>query len=289
MASMRDIKRRRESIENTEQITKAMKLVATVKLQKARSRAENGLPYMHYLYDTMLDVLSRVKTSLSPYLRVPDHELGKRGVILITSNRGLAGGYNTNVIRTVVNAPELPKDDTVIYTIGRKGRDFLRFRDYDLADDYSDVINAPLYRDAMEITSKLLQEYSEGKLESIYLAFTEFKNTITHIPHLLRLLPIDREYLESREMPVRETPMNFEPDDEEVLNEIVPQYVAGLIHGALLSSVASENGARMAAMDAATDNAHELADQLSLSYNRARQSAITQELTEIIAGSQALN
>ena len=286
MASMRDIKRRRESIESTEQITKAMKLVATVKLQKARSRAENGQPYLDYMYSTMQDILSHIEGVNSPYLIAPDPDYGKKAVILITSNRGLAGGYNMNVIKAAINAPELQKDDTVYYTIGRKGRDYLRFRGYELAEDYSDVINAPLYRDAMEITEKLLKEYTEKQVEAIYIAYTEFKNTITHIPKLLRLLPVDPAYIADIKTEHR-APMNFEQDEETALNELIPQYIASVLNGALLSSVAAENGARMTAMDAATDNAHELSEQLELAYNRARQGAITMELTEIIAGSQA--
>lgn len=279
MASMRDIKRRRESIMSTEQITKAMKLVATVKLQKARVRAENSMPYSEHMYATVCSILKKCEGRDHRYLKT--RESGKKAVLLITSNRGLAGGYNSNVIRTVMNS-EIPKEEMLLYTIGRKGRDYLSMRGYETAEDFSDVVNAPLYKDAIEITDLLLKHYEEGKICEIWLAFTEFKNTVSHTPRILKLLPVEQD------TEAETAPMSFEPDDETALDSIIPQYMTSLIYGALLESVASENGARMTAMDSATDNAEEMIDKLALDYNRARQGAITQELTEIIAGSQAI-
>ena len=286
MASMRDIKRRRESIESTEQITKAMKLVATVKLQKARTRAEQSKPYALRMYSTVSAILKMSTGIRHRYLE--EHEGGKAAVVLITGNRGLAGGYNQNVIRLVTSEGFTP-ENSVIYTLGRKGREYFGARGYTLSDDWSDVINEPLYKDAIQLTSVLLEAFTAGEISSIYLVYTEFKNTVSHIPHLIRLLPVSEvETSVDIEIP-EDLPMNFEPDDTEVLDEIIPQYLASLFYGAMLQSVASENGARMSAMDAATDNAEEMIDRLSLEYNRARQGAITQELTEIIAGSQAVS
>lgn len=281
MASMRDIKRRRESIMSTEQITKAMKLVATVKLQKTRTRAENSKPYTEHMYAAVRAILRQCRDSRHRYLTEKDE--GKTAVILISSNRGLAGGYNMNVIKTVMNSG-IPKEDIKLYTIGRKGREYLEARGYEVAEDWSDVINAPLYKDAIEITGKMLAAFEAGEIRSIRLCYTEFKNTVSHLPKMITLLPAEENTSEEED----ELPMNFEPDDETALDSIIPQYITSLIYGALLESAASENGARMTAMDSATDNADEMISKLSLDYNRARQGAITQELTEIIAGSQAI-
>ncbi|MBR3437304.1 MAG: ATP synthase F1 subunit gamma [Lachnospiraceae bacterium] len=289
MASMRDIKRRRESILSTEQITKAMMLVATVKLQKARQKAEASRPYTNALYRTVGEILRRTDETAHKYLRHPAE--GKKAVILITGNRGLAGGYNSNAVRQVLDGP-FDRENTVIYTLGRKGQEMLRSRGYTCADDWSEVVNAPLYKDAISITQTVLDRFEAGEISEIWLVYTEFKNTVVHVPKCIRMIPVapEDEHVASAMEEEREEmlPMNYEPNDEEVLNRLIPQYMASVLYGALLQSVASENGARMTAMDNATDNAEEMIDKLSLQYNRARQGSITQELTEIIAGRNAV-
>ena len=289
MASMRDIKRRRESIQSTEQITKAMMLVATVKLQKARQKAEASRPYTNALYRTVGEILRRTDETAHKYLKHPGE--GKKAVILITGNRGLAGGYNMNVVRQVLDGPFDP-ENTVIYTIGKKGQEMLRARGYECADDWSDVVNAPLYKDAIAITQTILDRFETGEIAEIWLAYTEFKNTVVHVPKCRRMIPVapEDEHVASAMEEGRHDmlPMNYEPGDEEVLNRLIPQYMASVLYGALLQAVASENGARMTAMDNATDNAEEMIEKLGLQYNRARQGSITQELTEIIAGRNAV-
>ena len=289
MASMRDIKRRRESIQSTEQITKAMMLVATVKLQKARQKAEASRPYTNALYRTVGEILRRTDETAHKYLRHPGE--GKKAVILITGNRGLAGGYNMNAVRMVLDGP-FDRENTVIYTLGKKGQEMLRARGYECADDWSEVVNAPLYKDAISITQKILDRFEAGEISEIWLVYTEFKNTVVHVPKCQRMIPVapEDEHVASAMQEERENllPMNYEPGDEEVLNRLIPQYMASVLYGALLQAVASENGARMTAMDNATDNAEEMIDKLGLQYNRARQGSITQELTEIIAGRNAV-
>ena len=284
MASMRDIKRRKESITSTEQITKAMKLVATVKLQKARAKAENSKPYFNYMYSTVTSILASAGNIDHKYLQAG--KSGKKAVIVITSNRGLAGGYNGNIVRKVLEHG-FTQDDTMVYSIGRKGKEMLERKKYNIKKDYSDVINEPLYKDAMEISEEVLKGFAEGTISEIYLAYTSFKNTVSHEPKVVKLLPVEYDNMEIKEE--KTTLMNFEPNEEEVLDEIIPKYMTSLLFGALLECVASENGARMSAMDAATGNAEEMIEKLSLEYNRARQSSITQELTEIIAGAQAIS
>lgn len=284
MASMRDIKRRRGSIQSTEQITKAMKLVSTVKLQKSKGKAESSKPYFNLMYETISSMLRRSGDLDHKYLKPGASE--KKAVIAITSNRGLAGGYNNNIVKLIHSS--LPARDTVVYAIGKKGRDGLLRRGYQIKADYFEVINEPLYRDAADITLELLDGFSRGEIGEIYLAYTSFKNTVTQIPKLMKLLPVEMDAGEEESGKARAL-MTYEPNEEEVLDSIVPKYISSLIYGALLEAVASENGARMTAMDNATNNAEEMIEVLSLQYNRARQGAITQELTEIVAGANAIS
>ena len=189
MASMRDIKRRRDSIQSTEQITKAMKLVSTVKLQKSKGKAESSKPYFNLMYETISSILRKSGNLDHKYLKPGASE--KKAVIAITSNRGLAGGYNNNIVK-LVNG-ELPAKDTLVYAIGRKGRDGLARKGFQIKADYSEVINEPLYRDAADITLELLDGFTRGEIGEIYLAYTAFKNTVTQIPRLIKLLPVEME------------------------------------------------------------------------------------------------
>ena len=286
MASMRDIKRRKESIQSTGQITKAMKLVSTVKLQKAKTRAQNSLPYFNYMYQTVSSMLKKSATLSHPYLNAGSSP--KKAIIVITSNRGLAGGYNSNVIKLVTGSG-IAKEDAVIYSVGRKGRDALARRGYKIAADYSEVMNEPMFKDAVDIGREVLGAFASGEIGEIYIAYTVFKNTVVHIPTFLKLLPVEFDEQDKKEDAGSDLVlMNYEPAAEEALNLIIPKYINSLIYGALVQALASENGARMQAMDAATSNADEMISNLSLLYNRARQSSITQELTEIIAGANAI-
>ncbi len=284
MASMRDIKRRRASIQSTQQITKAMKLVSTVKLQKSRTKAEASRPYSDIMYATIGSMLRKSGNLDHKYLRPSGSR--KKAVIAITSNRGLAGGYNSSIVKLLAGSEQTPPEDTCIYAIGRKGRDGLVRKGYQIKRDYSDVINEPMYRDAADLTLELLDEFARGEIGEIYLAYTSFKNTVVHIPKLIKLLPVEMDFSAEESDTLL---MNYEPNEDEVLSAIIPKYVSSLIYGALLEAVASENGARMTAMDSATSNAEEMIDSLSLQYNRARQDSITQELTEIIAGANAIS
>lgn len=289
MASMRDIKRRKSSIQSTQQITKAMKLVSTVKLQRAKQNAEKSKDYFSCMYETVNSILKRTQNLEHKYLK--PGESGKKAVIVITSNRGLAGGYNSNIVKLITRG-ELADEDLAIYAIGRKGREALQ-RQYEIKADYSEVIEEPSYSDAMVICKDVLDAFAKGEISEIYLAYTGFKNTVVHIPTLLKLLPVEiteAQDADDKEEAVEDKAlMNFEPEDEEALNLIIPKYITSLIYGGMIEAVASENGARMQAMDSATSNAEEMIDSLTLLYNRARQGSITQELTEIIAGANAIS
>ena len=288
MASMREIKRRRGSIQSTQQITKAMKLVSTVKLQRARQRAENSKAYFTYMYKTITSMLAKAGNVDHPYVKGSDSK--NIGIVTVTSNRGLAGGYNANIVRMVMGSG-FEKENVRLYTVGRKGAEGLERKGYEIVADYSDIIEEPTFADAKEIGERLLADFANGEIGEIYVAYTEFKNTVSQIPKLMKLLPVDAEGMQAdvqmSDMD-RLTPMNFEPNEEEAISLLIPKYMTSILYGAFVEAVASENGARMQAMDSATNNAEEIISDLELKYNRARQGAITQELTEIIAGAEAI-
>jgi F-type H+-transporting ATPase subunit gamma len=284
---MRDIKRRRTSITSTQQITKAMKLVSTVKLQKAKGTAEKTHAYFETMYETVKSILAKAGEINHKYLRAGSSD--KIALILITSNRGLAGGYNSNMVKLILGS-DLPKERLKIYAIGKRGAEALRKKGYEVVDVNTDIIEAPTYVDAMKMANNLLDLFEKDEIGEIYLAYTHFKNTVSHEPTLMKLLPVEIEADESEVAEADDKAiMCFEPEDEEALDLLVPKYVTSLIYGGLVEAVASENGARMQAMDSATNNAEEMIDHLTLMYNRARQGSITQELTEIIAGAEAIS
>lgn len=286
MASMRDIKRRKSSIQSTQQITKAMKLVSTVKLQKAKSHAEQTDPYFNYMYHTVSSMLAKSGNINHPYLTGGDST--KKAVVVITSNRGLAGGYNSNIVKLITGNEDLKKEDLEIYAVGGKGVEGLSRRGYHIVSDDSAIMEAPSYPDAAALCKKVLDSFAKGAIGEIYLAYTHFKNTVSHEPKLIRLLPVDIEAQEETDE-ASNVLMNYEPNEEEALDMIIPKYVTSLFYGALVEAVASENGARMQAMDSATSNAEDMISDLTLKFNRARQGSITQELTEIIAGASAIS
>lgn len=292
MASMRDIKRRKESITSTSQITKAMKLVSTVKFQKAKDHAEETKPYFQKMYETVSHMLASVGDQCShPLLRKVEKDGPiKKGVILITSNRGLAGGYNSNIVK-LVNRGDFDKEQTVIYPVGTKGLDAMKRLGYHCEGDYSEVINKPMFCDAVSLGKTVMTALEQGDIDEVYLAYTVFKNSVTQIPTLMKILPVDPEQAKPEEEETKNAKvlMNYEPGEEETLGYIIPLYMNSLIFGAMAEAVASENGARMQAMDSATSNAEEMIETLGLQYNRARQAAITQELTEIVAGASAIS
>ena len=268
---MRDIKRRRSSIQSTGQITRAMKLVATVKLQKAREKAEHTRPYSDGVYQTMQSILERSAGISHPYLQGGDNP--RKAVIVMTSNRGLAGGYNANVVKLITQG-NFDLKELDIYAVGKKGKDALQRAGCKISLDCSDICEEPTYADAAALGRRVLTSFAQGEVGEIWL------------------LPVSKEDVD--EKVEREgsaglkLQMNFEAEEESILEMLIPKYMISMIYGGLLEAAASENGARMQAMDSATGNAEEMLEDLTLLYNRARQGAITQELTEIISGAAAI-
>ncbi len=285
MASMREIKRRRDSINSTKQITNAMKLVATARLQKAKAGAIETRPFFHKIHETIGSIIAQSEGVDHKYLQKRDEK--KTLYVVISSNRGLAGGYNNNIVKLVMtNEKEDKSDNVAVYSIGKKGGDLLRQRGYFVSENFNDTIEEPDFGKAIDIGTIITSKYEEGVFDRVYLAFTEFESIISQTPKLLKILPLDAQEFKLEDDENIKT--EFEPSAEEVLNKIVPQYISSVIYGGLMESRASEQGARQTAMDSATKNADEMIGNLTLQYNRARQAAITQELSEIVAGAESL-
>lgn len=288
MANTREIQLRIRSIKGTQQITRAMKLVSTAKLQKIRGIAEEGRPYFSMVYQTVCSIL---KTStedvgaMAGFSQPATAENGPAAYILITSDRGLAGGYNVNVCRQLESQIE-DKEKALIITIGKRGREYFQRRGYHVDAHYDNDHEVPQMAQVGRIARYVMGLYNEGKVSGVQLAYTAFKNTLSQIPTVIQLFPLNPDDFQTKEENL--ISMNYEPGPEEVMKRIMPLYISGILHGAMAEASASEQGARMTAMDSATDNASDMIDTLTLQYNQARQGHITQELTEIINGAAAL-
>lgn len=281
MQSMRDIRRRIKSVENTQKITRAMKMVAAAKLKRAQERAEGARAFSDKTREIFINVAGAAVDGSHPLLVAREGE--KVGYIVLTSDRGLAGGYNVKLLNEVV--PHIQnKSKTSLITIGRKGRDYFRRRGYNIISEYLAIDDAPGITLAQKIAKEVIHLYEAEVVDKVYLCFMKFRTALTQIPTILPLLPIVPE--ESTEE--RKTEYIYEPSAAEVLDWILPKYLENIIFSALLEAKASEFGARMNAMDSATENAQEMIEKLVLSYNRARQAAITTEISEIVGGAEAL-
>ncbi|MDP5276827.1 ATP synthase F1 subunit gamma [Chengkuizengella axinellae] len=281
---MRDIKRQISGFQNTKQITKAMEMVAASGLRKAQENAEAARPYSDKIKEVISNIASATKNLKHPMLE--SREVKKTGYLVITSDRGLAGGYNANLLRMVINTIQEKhnsSDDYSIFVIGRKGRDFFKRRNMPVLSQVTGLPDNPQYLDIQEIAKTAVQNFSEGLYDELYLVYNEFINPITQIPVEKRLLPLSDISESNGNMASYE----YEPSAEEVLDVLLPKYAETLIYSAVLEGKASEFGARMTAMGNATNNATDLISGLNLVYNRARQAAITQEISEIIAGANA--
>lgn len=285
MASMRDIKRRIKSVNSTQQITKAMNLVASSKLQKARSRLEDTRPFFNQTRQVIAQIVSGSKGITHPLIE--QREVNCSAVIIITGDRGLCGGYNINVSKEAFNKIKQLKQASAI-TIGGKGKEYFSRRNVNIFESYTGISENPQYEDALKIGRLALDLFKNKEVDEVYMAYTEFKSTISHEPKLIKILPVDVNEFESEDSENNSALTIYEPSEEEVLEYVIPKYVNTVIFGAMVESAVCELGARMTAMDSATENASEMIDKLSLMYNRARQGAITQEITEIVGGAAAL-
>lgn len=282
MSGERDIKRRIKSVKSTQQITKAMKMVAASKLRKTQNAAIVSRPYTEKLEQLLEHIIASLESKVHPLMI--ERPVKNVGVVVLTSDRGLAGGYNANLLRMVAAEEASFKDVGIKYVaVGRRGYDFLRKRGKDLQEDYCNISDTPAFLEAQIIAELVVNSYQEGMYDEVYLAYQQFISAVQQKPVMKRLLPIAAE--------VGDAPSEyiFEPDRNKVLEVLLPKYIDNEVYHALLEAKASEHGARMVAMGASTDNADEMLDKLALSYNRARQAAITREISEIVAGANALS
>ncbi len=278
--SMKDIKLRIKSMENTKQITKAMEMVASSKLRRAQERVQNSRPYFEILFDTLNTIADNTEDFESPFL---EHRLVKRTCyVVIGGDRGLAGGYNHNVFKLAVG--EMEGKECCVVPIGKKTLDYFRNHGYTIfTDAYAEAASVSV-GDCFTVAKLMSRAFLAGELDEIHVIYTNFVSMLSQQPAVLKLLPLEHHPGTEHKPSTCQT--LYEPDSITVFDAIIPEYLGGLIYGALCESVTSEQGARRTAMDAATKNAEEMISDLSLKYNRARQGAITQEITEIVAGSE---
>lgn len=280
--SMQDIKRRIKSVGNTKQITKAMELVSSSKLKKSRKRLEKTQPYFLTVLRSIQDILASSRGINHPMLK--KREVKNKCYIVVTADKGLCGGYNINVIKKVEEDIE-DKEKAKIITIGQKGKRHFKRRDYDVKGSFTGISEEPTYMDATQIGNMALKLYKEGEVDEVNIAYTQFKSTISHEPTIMKLLPA--EGIKEEKSDGKRVMTDYEPSPEEVLDYLIPKYIKAVLYGSMIESSASEQGARRMAMESATDNAEEIIDDLTLAYNRARQAAITQEISEIVGGAEA--
>ncbi|ABZ83471.1 ATP synthase f1, gamma subunit [Heliomicrobium modesticaldum Ice1] len=289
MPGMRDIKRRIRSIKSTQQITKAMKMVAAAKLRKAQEKVIQARPYAKRIQGVLSRLVAAASDVNHPLLTT--REVKRVGYVVITADRGLCGGYNANIIRKVNNEIK-GRDDVSLVCVGRKSRDFFKRMGKRIEADYVGLGEDISFGMAKEIAAKVMELYEQGTVDQVQLVFTEFYSALTQKPVQMQLLPIPAQAGESansaKDSKGPQPLYAFEPSPEAVLDELLPKYVENQIYRALLESKASEQGARMTAMGSATDNAKEMINKLTLSFNRARQAAITKEISEVVGGAAAL-
>ena len=283
MDSTREIKRRIASVQQTQKVTKAMKMVAAAKLRRNQQRVLAARPYISKIDQVVYSICSYYRQEGHPLLREP--ERGKTAILLVTADRGLCGGYNTNIIKAAMSfAAE--KGGADFFTLGRKGREAVLRAGGKLLEAYMLRFDYPKYETAQRISGDLQRYFLEEGYDEIYIAYQHFNSAISQTPTLLRMLPVDATELEVENL--EQVEYIYEPDREGFLAMLLPRYVDNYVYEILLETKASEFGAKMTAMSAATENAGEMIDHLTLTFNQARQSAITREISEVVSGADAL-
>lgn len=286
MANTKDIKRRIQGIDSIMQITNAMQLVAGAKLRKLRKRLEDTRPYLETVYTNINEVLSTT-TEITPLME--EREVKNRAIIIVGSAKGLAGGYNINAVNKAMELINNEKKaNNVVYTTGIRSIDLIRRRGFDVNTDFAHFSSDILSEDSAQMGSYFTKKFLNGEFDEVYIVYTKFESIISYKPQTVKLLPasgfVDEETKESKKIIY-----DYEPSIHSVLTQMITQYINVTIYGSLLESAVSEEASRSSAMENATNNGQELLDELKLDYNRARQAAITQEISEIVGGAEVLN
>lgn len=283
MASTREIRRRIKGVKNIKQVTRAMNMIAAARLRRAQARAESARPYADRLSEILKDVMASGTGVRHPLLA--ERPVNRIGLLLITSDRGLAGSFNAGITREAghfINSQTAPVS---LWTVGKKGRDFFRARGGTVDEHFVQPSRDVTLEELGAISKRVMTDYSAGRYDQIYLAYSQFVSILKSTPTVTRLLPIETASPQAKQ---ERASYQFEPEAGELLNTLLPQYVDVLIYRALVESLASEQAARMVAMQAATDSAEDMIASLTRKYNRARQTSITTQILEVVSGAEAL-
>lgn len=280
---MKEIKTRIKSVESTKQITKAMELVSSSKFRKAKERAESARPYFNTLYNTVQDIAKNTSNSRNVFLK--ERKVNNVCYIVIAGDRGLAGGYNSNILKAVIAHNKLGTGKVI--TVGKKAKESLSKRGYEVID-YIESVEKCAYEDANRVAQTAMEAYKNGEIDEVNLVYTEFISALSQEPKIVKLLPVTIDNTNTeKEVKKGKAAVQYLPSADAVLGYVLPKYVSGSVYGAIAESFASEQAARRTAMESATDNANEMISKLELVYNRARQAAVTQEISEIVGGAAA--
>ena len=280
---MKEIKTRVKSVESTKQITKAMELVSSSKFRKAKERAESARPYFNTLYNTVQDIAKNTSNSRNVFLK--ERKVNNVCYIVIAGDRGLAGGYNSNILKAVIAHNKLGTGKVI--TVGKKAKESLSKRGYEVID-YIESVEKCVYEDANRVAQAAMEAYKNGEVDEVNLVYTEFISALSQEPKIVKLLPVTIDNTNTeKEVKKGKAAVQYLPSADAVLGYVLPKYVSGSVYGAIAESFASEQAARRTAMESATDNANEMISKLELVYNRARQAAVTQEISEIVGGAAA--
>ena len=280
---MKEIKTRIKSVESTKQITKAMELVSSSKFRKAKEKAESARPYFNTLYNTVQDIAKNTSNSRNVFLK--ERKVNNVCYIVIAGDRGLAGGYNSNILKAVIAHNKLATGK--IIPVGKKAKESLSKRGYEVID-YIESVEKCVYEDANRVAQAAMEAYKNGEVDEVNLVYTEFISALSQEPKIVKLLPVTIDNTNTeKEVKKGKAAVQYLPSADAVLGYILPKYVSGSVYGAIAESFASEQAARRTAMESATDNANEMISKLELVYNRARQAAVTQEISEIVGGAAA--
>ena len=280
---MKEIKTRIKSVESTKQITKAMELVSSSKFRKAKERAESARPYFNTLYNTVQDIAKNTSNSRNVFLK--ERKVNNVCYIVRAGDRGLAGGYNSNILKAVIAHNKLGTGKVI--TVGKKAKESLSKRGYEVID-YIESVEKCVYEDANRVAQTAMEAYKNGEVDEVNLVYTEFISALSQEPKIVKLLPVTIDNTNTeKEVKKGKAAVQYLPSADAVLGYVLPKYVSGSVYGAIAESFASEQAARRTAMESATDNANEMISKLELVYNRARQAAVTQEISEIVGGAAA--
>ena len=284
MSTLRDIKRRISSVQNTEQITKAMKMVAASKLRRAQDAILASRPYAHKMLEVLSSLALRTNPQAHPLLMT--REPKKVDLVVVTSDRGLCGAFNSNIIRQAEQFMEKHADwEITLHLVGRKANDYFKRRDVDIRKVSLNILSDVSVAHAIAVGEDVVENYLAGEIDRVYMVYNEFKSAIQQKVIVEQLLPIEPMDIAEDYYPVEYT---FEPSEDVLLEELLPRHINVQVYRVFLESVASEHGARMTAMESASKNAAEMIDKLTLLYNRTRQAAITTELIEVVSGKEAM-